>query len=464
MPESPDLRRGVRIQSVRLYRIPVATRMPYHFGTHTLTEVDCLRVAVVVERADGARYEGWGETPLSVGWAWPGGHYFERLEAMNRLIVSLGQRLVAFERTGHPLEISHGFQEDVLTPLRVAEGVPYLAALVCLSAFDLALYDAYGKAWSSPVFATFGPGFLSRDLASFLEVASGYEGSFVGRYPADYLQRPADLHPPAWHAVGGGDPLESADLSGAEPDDGYPVLLRDWIRRDGIDCLKIKLSGQNYKNDYRRITRIGAIARESGVSWLCTDFNSTVREVSFVTTLLDQLEKDDPETYQKILYVEQPFFYEMEDSPLDVHPVSAKKPLFMDESAHDWKQVREGRERGWTGVALKTCKTLTNAILMLCWAREHGMPLMVQDLTNPMLAQITHAQLAAHAGTVMGLETNSMQYYPNASNPEALVHPGLFRRRDGRLDLSSIAGPGFGYRLEEIARKLPAPFAVFDAS
>ena len=48
---------------------------------------------------------------------------------------------------------------------------------------------------------------------------------------------------------------------------------------------------------------------------------------------------------------------------IDVHSVSARKPLFMDESAHDWRLVRLGRRLGWTGVALKTCKTQTGALL-----------------------------------------------------------------------------------------------------
>ena len=85
------------------------------------------------------------------------------------------------------------------------------------------------------------------------------------------------------------------------------------------------------------------------------------------------------------------------------------------------------------------------------------MPLMVQDLTNPMLAQIPHVRLAAHAGTIMGVESNAMQYYPAASRPEEAIHPGLFRRRDGALDLSTIGGPGFGYRVDEIDRQLGEP-------
>ena len=152
-----------------------------------------------------------------------------------------------------------------------------------------------------------------------------------------------------------------------------------------------------------------------------------------------------PRIYGMILYVEQPFPYDLEEHAIDVHGVAARKPLFMDESAHDWRLVRRGRELGWTGVALKTCKTQTGALLSLCWARAHGMTLMVQDLTNPMLAQIAHALLAAHAGTIMGFETNSMQFYPAVSAPEAAVHPGLYRRRNGEIDLTSIHGPGFGY-------------------
>ncbi|MDP7131323.1 MAG: hypothetical protein QF437_12585, partial [Planctomycetota bacterium] len=152
---------------------------------------------------------------------------------------------------------------------------------------------------------------------------------------------------------------------------------------------------------------------------------------------------------------EQPFPYDLEANRIDVHSVSARKPLFMDESAHDWEVVRLGRSLGWTGVALKTCKTQTGALLSLCWAKAHGMTLMVQDLTNPMIAQIPHVLLAARAGTIMGVETNAMQFYPAASAAEEKVHVGLYQRRKGRLDLSTITGEGFGYRLDEIERELP---------
>jgi len=155
--------------------------------------------------------------------------------------------------------------------------------------------------------------------------------------------------------------------------------------------------------------------------------------------------------------VEQPFPYDLQAHSIDVHSVSARKPLFMDESAHDWRYVEMGRELGWTGVALKTCKTQTGALLSLCWAKARGMTLMVQDLTNPMLAQIPHVLLAAHAGTIMGVESNAMQFYPEASAPEEMVHPGLFQRRNGILDWSTVGNTGFGYRVDKIGRSLPQP-------
>jgi hypothetical protein len=91
------------------------------------------------------------------------------------------------------------------------------------------------------------------------------------------------------------------------------------------------------------------------------------------------------------------------------------------------------------------------------------MPLMVQDLSNPMLSQIPHLLLAAHTGTIMGVETNGMQFYPEASLPEQAVHPGAYQRRGGKVELRTFRGPGFGYRLGEIKRQLPAPAATFGA-
>jgi L-alanine-DL-glutamate epimerase-like enolase superfamily enzyme len=312
-----------------------------------------------------------------------------------------------------------------------------------------------------PTYQIYNSRFMNCDLADFLTADADASTDFRGQFPADYLSTTPRRTLPVWHLVGGLDPLDTADLTGNEPNDGYPVLLTDWIDWDGLTCLKVKLRGDDADWDYDRLLRVGRIALSKGVKWLSADFNCTVREPAYVNDVLDRLARDETAISQLILYVEQPFPYDLERHPIDVHSVSQRKPLFMDESAHDWRLVRLGRSLGWTGVALKTCKTQTGALLALCWARAHGMALMVQDLTNPMLAQIPHVLLAAHAETIMGVESNAMQFYPEASEPEAQVHPGAYSRRGGVLDLSTIDGPGFGYRVDEIARQLPQP--IFSA-
>ncbi|HON92869.1 MAG TPA: hypothetical protein PK373_02235 [Sedimentisphaerales bacterium] len=454
----------VRPVAVDLYFLPVQTRVPLKFGPETLTSVICARVAMTVTDGRGKRAQGWGETPLSVQWSWPSTlSYQQRCDAMQDLCVRLAEAWGSVADEGHPIELGHRFIDSALPSLLTqanverdadVEPMPWLAALVCSSAFDIAVHDAYGQLLGLPVYSTYGPEFMNVDLSHFLEPAPGATVSFAGRYPSDYLQSPPSRLP-AWHLVGGKDLLDASELRGDEPKDGYPVLLRDWIERDGLTCLKVKLRGNDASWDYDRLVNVGRIAMEKGVLWLTTDFNCTVADPAYVNEILDRLMKDHPRIYQMILYVEQPFPYDLEANQIDVHSVSARKPLFMDESAHDWKLVRLGRQLGWTGVALKTCKTQTGALLSLCWAKAHGMTLMVQDLTNPMLAQIPHVLLAAHAGTIMGVETNAMQFYPAASAPEAVVHPGLYRRCEGQVDLSTVRGPGFGYRLKEIERRLP---------
>jgi L-alanine-DL-glutamate epimerase-like enolase superfamily enzyme len=450
----------IRVVGTRCYLLPIPTRVPLKFGTETLSHVTCARVKVRVEDRSGHTAEGWGEVPLSVQWGWPSKLGYEtRLSAMVTLMKRLGNAWVGCGSVGHPMEIGWDFLEHVLPGLletlnreRGGEAMPWLAALICASAYDVALHDAFGRLLERPVYQTYGAEFLSRDLSAFL----GTEGGFAGRFPEQYLT-PRQDRLAAWHLVGGLDPISAAELKGDEPSDGYPVLLEDWIRRDGLSCLKVKLRGNDAAWDYARLVGVGGVATAHGVVWLTADFNCTVSDPEYVNAILDRLRDEHPRLYGMLLYVEQPFPYDLEANRIDAHSVSARKPLFLDESAHDWRLVRLGRELGWTGVALKTCKTQTGALLSLCWAKAHGMTLMVQDLTNPMLAQLPHLQLAAHAGTIMGVETNAMQFYPAASAPEAEVHPDCYRRRAGCVDLSTVRGPGFGYRLEEMTRTLPEP-------
>ena len=231
--------------TTRLYYLPVTTRVPLKFGPEVLTEVICARASVELHGAGNAAAAatratavGWGETPLNVQWVWPGSlTYAERLQALCDLTETIARAWPVAGQPGHPLEIGHRFITGRLPELlaeanrtRPADAaIPWLAALVCASAFDLATHDAYGKLMGCPTYATYGPDHLASDLAALFD-----DPAFAGRYPSDYLAAAPPRRLMAWHLVGGLDPLSPADLTGDEPDDGYPTLLEDWIRTDGL--------------------------------------------------------------------------------------------------------------------------------------------------------------------------------------------------------------------------------------
>src|SRR5882672_3668595 len=164
----------IRTIGAAIYFLPVQTRVPLKFGAETLTQVTCARARVTVADGSGRQAEGWGETPLSVQWVWPSVlSYAERHEALKAFSIELTELWASVRSPGHPIEIGQGFQETVLRgwwdgfnlrQRRGKEPMPWLAALICCSPFDLAVHDAYGQLHRRPTFATYNAEFMSCDL------------------------------------------------------------------------------------------------------------------------------------------------------------------------------------------------------------------------------------------------------------------------------------------------------------
>jgi len=238
----------IKINDVALYFLPVNTRFPSKFGSATLTHTTCARVCMRVNREDGKVSEGWGETPLSVNWAWPSSiAYEDRENAVKDFCILLASKWRAFSLSGHPVEIGYSFNYTELSNTlknfnrkrKSSKKMPWLAALVCCSAFDISLHDAYGNINDIPVYESYNARYMNADLAAYLDKASGSSVSFNGKYPEDYFVNKKENLLPAWHLVGGKDLIKISELTVKEPDDGYPVLLEDWIKRDGgLNALK----------------------------------------------------------------------------------------------------------------------------------------------------------------------------------------------------------------------------------
>ena len=151
----------VQISEIEYFFLPVEMRMPLKFGAESVRSVNCLRVAVTVTGIDGGQATGWGETPLSVTWAWPSAtlSYAERYEAMVSFCHALAEDWSSATTAGHPLEIGHHFLSEILPERleqfnaerleqfnaeRIDAPMPHLAALIAASAFDIACHDAFG--------------------------------------------------------------------------------------------------------------------------------------------------------------------------------------------------------------------------------------------------------------------------------------------------------------------------------
>lgn len=176
----------MRVVGTALHLLPVHTRMPLKFGVEAVTYVTCARVSVTIEGPAGRRVTGWGETPLSVQWVWPGTLPYEpRHRALKLFTELVGHAWANQPSFGHPMELGWQFIEQVLPRLlddfnasrlveilpSAADGqsveMPWLAALVCASAYDLAIHDAYGRLQDRPTYETYGPEFLPIHLASW---------------------------------------------------------------------------------------------------------------------------------------------------------------------------------------------------------------------------------------------------------------------------------------------------------
>ena len=420
--------------------IPVKLRLPLKFGAEV---IDSLKVVNVEFPAYGA--VGKAQTPLSAAWAWPGEESFSfRENMMSEFCLFVADFYPVPE--SDPMTEGYTFLteklEDVLKEFNKKNNcnMPLLAALICVSAFDIAMHDAWGLANDLPTYKMYNKNFMEHDLAWFYG-----DEKFAGLYPEDFFVDKVPETLPVWHLVGGKDLLTDDELTGNEPEDGFPVTLEKWIERDGLYCLKIKLTGKDAQWDYQRMVDVGKIALKHKCKALSPDFNCLVKDPAYVNDILDKLKAEYPEIFDLLIYVEQPFPYDLEANQIDVHSCSERKPLFMDESAHDWKFVKLGNSLGWNGVALKVCKTQTGALLSACWAKKNNMLLMVQDLTNPMLATVPHVQLAAHIGTIQGVECNAPQFYPQASLDDEKLRPGLYERRNGVVSLKALSGNGMGY-------------------
>jgi L-alanine-DL-glutamate epimerase-like enolase superfamily enzyme len=343
---------------------------------------------------------------------------------------------------GHPVTITHTIEPVLFEEAAdAASGIPALATLVAASPFDAALHDAFGKVHGLNCYDTYGPEFLDGDLAEFLGP------DFSGRTLDEFVSVDPISELPVYHLVGALDALTEADIA-TPVGDGLPETLGEWIVRDGLTHLKIKLNGDDLAWDLARVMAVDAVAMASAPKrdWhYSLDFNERCQSVDYLLEFLHCLQADTLAAFERVQYIEQPTARDLRAHPQNpMHAAAAIKPVVIDESLVDIESLHRARDLGYTGVAFKACKGQTQSLLAAAAAQAMGLFRCVQDLTCPGASLIHSAGLAAHIPGVQAIESNGRQYVPAANAGWQERFPGLFTIRGGRMPTGKLTGSGLG--------------------
>jgi len=428
-------------------------RTPIKFGGVALDRVTILNVTMAVESCSGKKGKGVGSMPLGNVWAWPTKEltYDQTLAGMKYIAGRLTGPYRMSGLSGHPIDITDELEPRFFLPAsdfaqmnKLAQPVPKLATLVVASAFDAALHDAYGKLHGLNCYQTYSDEFLHNDLGHYL----GDE--FSGERLHEYISTEPKPRMPLYHLIGALDPLTPADVT-KPVGDGLPEHLGEWIERDGLTHLKIKLNGDDLVWDVERVASVHAVTQATqakrGVTewWYSLDFNERCQNVGYLLEFMQMLQNRARGAFDRVQYIEQPTARDLAAHPENkMHEAAKLKPIVIDESLLDIDTLHLAREMGYTGVAFKACKGQTQTLLLAAAAQKYGMFRCVQDLTCVGASLIHSAGLAAHIPGVAAIESNGRQYCPAANAEWDAKFPGVFTIKDGTMNTAVLNGPGLG--------------------
>jgi len=440
----------ITVLAVRTEFITIPRRVSFVFAKGTMTENLIASVSVTVANRAGAEAEGRGSIHLAAPWAFPTDAVplADKREAMKRTVLALADSLRSDDSYAHPIDYYWLRQAPILNAARevslelnLAERLPPLAAYVCYGAIDMALLDAFGRVNGTNTYAALGSDHCAYDLGHYLGPA------FRGRYAADYITVSPRSSVPFAHTVGSTDPLTRAEIPDEAQPDGLPLALEDWIMRDGVRHLKLKLSGSDLSAALDRTNQVFRLAHDltRGAARITADFNEACDRPAWAIEYLAKLKEQSAEAFDALLYVEQPFDRRAALSADEIAQVQALKPLVADEAITDTDSVRAIIDAGWEGIALKVAKVMSSGLLHIAAATEAGCFLTVQDLCNSGPAHLASIGLASRIPLLGGAECNGRQFVPCAFPEVREPHADAFQFSGGVCRTESLQGVGLGF-------------------
>jgi hypothetical protein len=458
---------SLRVSATELRVLPMHTRMPFHYGIATLTELPHLFVRVAAE-IDGASCAGVAADGLAPKWFTknPATSAAHDIAEMLRVIAAA----CMFAREAGAAPTVFALWQRVYAAMQEwgrAQGYPPLLTSLGASLIERALIDAFCRA---------------RNITFATAVRENALGIRLGAlHPELAGAQPIDLLPPQplaaltlRHTIGLSDPLADDQIAPDQRvDDGLPQSLAACVRTYGLTYFKIKLRGE-IDTDTARLRQIAAVLNREAPSYRLTlDGNEQFHTVAAFRELWQALQHD-PDLaplMSRLLFVEQPLH---RDVALSAATAGAlldwpdRPPIIIDESDGEIASLPLALAAGYAGTSHKNCKGVFKGIAnaALIAQRQLADParaymLSGEDLSNVGPVALLHDLAVMATLGITHVERNGHHYFaglsmfaPELQERVLALHGDLYRRhprgfamlhvQDGRIDIGSVVAAPFG--------------------
>jgi L-alanine-DL-glutamate epimerase-like enolase superfamily enzyme len=433
-------------------KFPFVYRSPLKFGGRVVKDVTVFRTTLAIEDKTKKKIAyGMGEMTMGSAWAWPSKTLTP--EQVLRTVIGLAERIVQsvakLDPAHHPIELGVQLKAmakqhaiELAEAMKLQEPIPDLAIALAMSSTDIAIHDAFGRLHGTNSFNLMTPEMVGTDLSTWLGE------DFVGKHLTDVvLPKPAPTLN-LYHLVGSLDPLSNDDLN-RKVGDGLPETLEEWIQKQQLSHLKVKITGQDLDADVGRVFEIDRIAMRVAPTrvWSYSiDFNEACENEDYVIDFLERLDRLSKDSTSKLHYIEQPMQRDLKArKEVTMHRVSRLKPVVIDESLTDLESLMFAKQQGYSGVALKACKGITDSVLYAAAAKHYGMKIYVQDLTCVGASFLTSASLASRISGITAVEGNGRQYCPAGNKDWESLYRPMFHVLGGVVPTELLGGTGLGF-------------------
>jgi hypothetical protein len=449
-----------RVREVRLYEREVRLRMPFRFGVVTLREAPQAFVRVRIEDTRGRTALGASAELLAPKW-FDKNRELTNQDNFEQLRLSLQLAAAAYTQEARPRTAFAHFAAhyDGQIAAGAEHGLNALTANFGPAQIDRAVLDALcrieGCSFYDAVRANLpgiDPGLLPNGLGDL----AGFDvPAFLGGL------RPA-------HSVAARHTVGLVDVIGGHPkqvNDGLPESLEEVVAAYAHTYFKLKVGGDP-DADLARLTEIAAVLDRIDKPYAASlDGNEQYDDLGSLQALWRMMTEAPPlrRLVSSIMFIEQPIT-RAHALDADVSPLSAVKPVIVDESDDGLGVFPRAKALGYRGVSSKCCKGLYKSILNAArcaqWNAAGGQYFMTgedlttqaglavqQDLALINLIGLTHVERNGHH------YVNGMADLPEHEQSAFLAaHPDLYERshgavrlkiKNGQIAIGSLAGIGF---------------------